>query len=91
MPTKTKLEPLEAKSLKAGSYYRAKRPRRIYDGGYDDRKILWISAERDRVQYDSPVVRLGRHYPTVSMERFLKWVGKEITREEYVNTDTRSK
>jgi hypothetical protein len=77
---------MEAKDLKAGCYYRAKKPRRLFDGGFNDRKILWISKDGEKVQYDSPTIGIGRHYPTVSMERFLKWVGKEITKEDYINT-----
>jgi len=74
------------KDLKAGAYYRAKKPRKMYDGGFNDRRILWISADREKVQYDSPTVGNGRHYPTVPTERFLKWVGKEITKEDYIDT-----
>lgn len=77
---------MEAKELKVGGFYRAKKPRKVIDGGYDDRRILWISQDGFRIQYDSPTISNGRHYPTIPTERFLKWVGKEITKEEYMNT-----
>jgi len=77
---------IEAKDLKAGSYYRAKKPRKVIDGGFNDRRILWISADRTKVQYDSPTVAFARHYPTVPIEKFLKWVGTEITKEDYMDT-----
>jgi len=86
MNNSSELKEIEAKDLKAGAYYRAKKPRKVIDGGFNDRRILWISADREKVQYDSPTVVFARHYPTVSTERFLKWVGKEITKEDYMNT-----
>ncbi len=67
-------------------FYRAKRPRRCIDGGFNDRKVLWVSENGLNVQYDSPTVEQGRHYPRVTMEKFLKWAGREITREEYLQT-----
>ena len=84
--TVPEVKEIEAKDLKAGSYYRAKKPRKMFDGGFNDRRILWINPDGDKVQYDSPTVRDGRHYPTVSIEKFLKWVGKEITKEQYMDT-----
>ncbi len=78
---------MEVKDIIPNHFYRAKKPRRIIDGGYDDRRVLWISQSQDKVQYDSPTLDMGRHYPTIPMERFLKWVGREITREDYMLTD----
>ena len=72
--------------IERGKYYRAKKPVRCLDGGFNDRVILWVSGDRQKVQYDSPTIGNGRHYPIVPIERFLKWAGKEITKEEYENT-----
>ena len=77
---------LQVADIQAGKYYRAKKPRRCMDGGYDDRRVLHVDREGQNVQYDSYTVADGRHYPTVPMERFLKWAGKEITKQEYMNT-----
>lgn len=71
--------------LKAGKYYRAKKPRRTFDGGFNDRHILWISREGDQIQYDSYTVAQGRHYPTVTREKFLAWAGEEITGDQYMD------
>ena len=81
---------MEAKDIKRGAFYRAKKPRKVIDGGYDDRRILWVSQDQLSIQYDSPTVGNGRRYPTIPMERFLKWVGKEVTKEEYMNTSPKS-
>ena len=76
---------MNPEDLKLGCYYRAKKPQRVADGGFNDRKILWISEDLRQIQYDSYTVGLGRHYPTVPIEKFLNWVGKEITKEDYMN------
>ena len=59
-------------------FYSAKR--RQYIGLCDmlnDRQILHIGL--DSVQYDSPTVRDGRHFPTVTKERFLRWAMDDVT------------
>jgi hypothetical protein len=33
------------------------------------------------VQYDSPSVKNGKRYPTISQSEFMKWAGKEVTKE----------
>jgi hypothetical protein len=81
---------MEDKDIKLGAFYRAKKPRKLFDGGYDDRKVLWISNDKRSVQYDSPTIGLGRHYPTVPIDKFLKWVGREITREAYISTSQKT-
>ncbi len=43
-----------------------------------------MNEDKTKVQYDSPTIGNGRHYPTTTMEKFLKWAGKEITKEEYL-------
>lgn len=75
--------------LKVGSTYRGKRRRRLFGDQYDDRTLLWIGqgwdrklwCYTDRVQYDSANVRMGRHYPKVSAEAFLKWAKEEVEEE----------
>lgn len=32
-----------------------------------------------KVQYDSPSVKPGKNYPTITLTKFLKWAGKDIT------------
>jgi hypothetical protein len=73
---------LKPEDLKVGHWYRAKRPTKDFfvKVGRNDRKIVWMSTTQ--VQYDSDTVRDGRHYPTVSMEEFLKWAAREVTEEE---------
>jgi len=62
-------------TLRVGATYRAKRPQRIFLGGFDDRTILHISP-MGSVQYDGPSVRMGRHSfycPLTTTEKFLRW------------------
>lgn len=70
----------------AGKFYRAKKPRRTDDGGYNDRYVLWISRDGRSIQYDGPTVAIGRHRPIVPIENFKSWAGSEITKEDYMNT-----
>ncbi len=60
-----------------GHIYRAKRPTRNYLQEYNDRQIIWVGMIE--VQYDSPTVANGRHYPRVSREKFLAWAGADVT------------
>lgn len=71
-------------TIEVGKNYRAKKPRKCLDGGYNDRTVLYIDKFRTIVQYDSPTVANGRHYPKISMEQFVKWAGKEISDDEYL-------
>lgn len=70
-------------TLVVGGVYRAKRPRRVarflQPDLYNDRQILWISPNGERIQYDSPTIRFGRHYPTCHREQFLQWAGSDMT------------
>lgn len=75
---------MEIKDIVVGNFYRAKKPIKLNDGGYNDRRVLWISEDKQKIQYDSPVIRQGSHYPIIQMEKFLKWTGKEITKDEYM-------
>jgi hypothetical protein len=70
---------LTADDVKVGKTYRGKR----FGGSAtynNDRSVVYVSSER--VQYDSDTVKNGRHYPTVDMEKFLKWAKRELTKEE---------
>jgi len=55
------------------------------------RQILWIGENKltgeINVQYDSPTVRWGRHYPKTTMDKFLRWVRRDVTErvDEYWN------
>jgi len=75
--------------LKVGRVYRGKRPRGIglFPPLCDDRQIIHIGL--DTIQYDSPSVSGGRHYPKVSRERFEKWASHDVTDQlpkgEWVN------
>ncbi len=33
------------------------------------------------VQYDSPSLNLGKHYPKISLSKFLKWASHDVTEE----------
>ena len=34
-----------------------------------------------KIQYDSPALKFGKKYPSITLTKFLKWAGKEITDE----------
>ena len=75
----TNLSPLTADAIQVGKSYRSKRPQKVFGGvDYDDRLVLYVSPDREIVQYDSQTVRIGRHFPKVPMERFLKWASHEV-------------
>lgn len=59
--------------------YEAKRPATTVFGLLNDRQIVWIGLTD--VQYDSPTVRVGSKYPTIPIEKFLKWAGRDVTAE----------
>ena len=73
--------------LRVGHVYFAKSPK---EHGFPpllgDRQILWIGLIYDNkegfvdgLQYDSPSVREGRHYPKISITKFLKWAEADVT------------
>jgi hypothetical protein len=73
---------LTSADIAVGKLYRGKRPRKnFWTGDYDDRVVLYIDRLRTTVQYDSVAIRDGRHYPKVTMERFLKWAKHEVSPE----------
>lgn len=81
---KAKRPALTAEQITVGHTYRAKRPTKNWISGAieNDRVVLWIDPERRIVQYDSPTVAIGRRYPKVEMEKFLKWVSHDVTPEQ---------
>jgi hypothetical protein len=71
-----------ANDVKVGRIFSAKRPSvsgDIFCPVYNDRQVVHVDALGLLVQYDSPAVKLGRHYPRVPMEKFLKWAGADVT------------
>lgn len=70
---------MTADEIKAGHCYEAKKPAFANGSYFNDRQVKWISQDRSVVQYDGPAVANGRHFPTTSMEKFLKWVGRDVT------------
>lgn len=62
--------------IQKGRVYRAKRPTNC-GGYYNDRQVLFVGI--NTVQYDGPAVGVGRHYPTIPMEKFQAWAGEDVT------------
>jgi hypothetical protein len=62
----------------AGRTYEGKTPRNS-GGLVNDRQVVWMGI--DSVQYDSPTVKWGQKLPTVSKEKFAKWVGADVTEQ----------
>ena len=63
-------------------YAPKKRPRAIalgFDRVYNDRMIIYISDTQ--VQYDSPSLKRGQHYPTVTRAEFEEWAGEDVTEQ----------
>lgn len=73
--------PLTPQDVNPNRVYSAKRPTPVgfIAPVFNDRQVKWVNSERTQVQYDSPSTPLGRHYPKVSMEAFLKWVKEDVT------------
>ncbi|CAM5386977.1 hypothetical protein [Rhodanobacter lindaniclasticus] len=65
--------------LVVGHVYEAKRPTVVglFDRFINDRQILWVGLTE--VQYDSPTVRPGWHYPKISAEAFRNWAARDVT------------
>jgi hypothetical protein len=49
-----------------------------YTGRGAPRFVMWMSQDREYLQYDSITVRLGAKYPTVTTERFARWALGEL-------------
>lgn len=69
---------MTADDIEVGKTYRAKRP--IKNGPlYNDRTVIWKGIRT--VQYDGITVKLGQHYPSVTIEKFLAWASHEVIEE----------
>lgn len=66
-------EPLQ---LVEGGIYRAKKPSQTGFGYVNDRVILRLWEKT--LQYDSPSIGSGRHYSTITIEKFVAWAGEKI-------------
>lgn len=65
-------------NIQVDHVYSAKRPKRTKPfGEWGDRQVLRIVA--GFVQFDSPTVRDGAHYPTITMQAFLHWAKEDVT------------
>ena len=64
---------MKAEDIHVHGVYRGKRR------GVSDRFVMFISSDRSVVQYDSDAVRIGQHFPSVSMDKFLRWAKEEIS------------
>jgi hypothetical protein len=76
------MQELKAKDIIVGHSYEAKRPRRVGRIGDDlvnDRQVTYVSSVGNYVQYDSPTVSDGRCLPVLDMDKFLAWVGRDVT------------
>lgn len=67
--------------IKIGRCYRAKTPRSAgqFMPMVNDRQVTWFNGSH--VQYDGPSVHAGRHYPTVTLQKFLDWASHDVTDE----------
>ena len=66
--------------IRRGRVYRGKKPRNCR-GFYNDRQVLWISEDGEKIQYDSPTVAIGRKFPTIPREKFEAWAGDDVTQK----------
>lgn len=82
--------PLTAADIKVGRVFSAKRPKVVglFCGYLNDRQVIWVGSLGTEVQYDSPTVANGRHYPKISMEKFLAWANEDVT-SQMPNSDWR--
>lgn len=75
---KTEQAELTRQDLIVGHVYEAKKKQTNFCRKINDRQILWIGKEfykdeyQEVIQYDSPTVKNGRHYPKISITEFLK-------------------
>ncbi len=74
---------MEASDIKVGGIYRSKKPKRVLfnfvNEVVDDRQVCFVSPLGGQVQFDSPSIKTGKHYPTITMEKFLAWAGSDVT------------
>ena len=72
--------PLTKEDLKVGGVYRAKRYREWFHHN-NDRIILWMRSTT--LQYNSDTVKIGRNYPRIDIEKFLRWAKEKVEKKEY--------
>ena len=75
--------PLTRDDIKVGRVYSAKREK-VYgfmEPLIGDRQVLWMSQDKERVQYDSPSVKIGQKRPVVPIDTFVRWAKEDITEE----------
>lgn len=65
---------LQANDIQIGKMYRAKRPRKMASGRYNDRRV--DSIKDGKVEYYPFGERITSS--TVTMEEFLKWASHEV-------------
>lgn len=65
--------------------YRAATPRQV-GWHVNDRMIIYMDMMGWKLQYDSPSIRSGSRYPSVTVEDFLLWMSEDVT-EGYPDGD----
>lgn len=74
---------LRSEDVRVGRLYRGRRPHQNpFTQEWDDRIVLHVDRLGVNVQYDSTSVRNGRRYPSVAMEKFLRWASHEVCQRE---------
>lgn len=70
---------MEVNQLKVGHTYSAKRlkPYGMFFTVYNDMMIIWMNDTH--VQYDSPTIIFGKHYPIVTIDKFLSLTKEDVT------------
>ncbi len=70
---------LQAEDIKPGKLYRAKNPSKsIYGGIVGDRRVVWISSDRNKIEYLDTAFPQNYKPLKTSMHRFLKWAEHEV-------------
>jgi hypothetical protein len=77
--TLLKVEVIDAKEVPivAGRTYRAKTPRCAGGGYFNDRHVMGFYM--GFIQYDGPAVAHGKHFPKITVDEFVKWMGEDVT------------
>lgn len=73
--------PLATDQLVVGGVYRGKEPqvvRGLYRDEYDDRTILWISADRYSLTYRRVGALPDARPPSMTIVRFLNWASHRV-------------
>ncbi len=74
---------LSAEDIEVGKTYRAKGPRRmkpvlVGDKPINDRTVLWVSPDKDLVQYTGTEVSLKPRFRFLAMRKFLQWASHTV-------------